>query len=98
MKNTNIIYLTLLIIAVGGVTACKKFLDPPLKGVYDESQLASKKGVNGLLINAYATLDGPEGTQSGGASNWEWGSIAGGDAYKGTEFTDRTDDNPVMRF
>ncbi len=24
--------------------------------------------------------------------------MAGGDAYKGTELADRTDDNPVMRF
>lgn len=98
MKNKKIIYLTVLVILVTGAIACKKFLNPSLKGVYDESQLASKKGVNGLLINAYATLDGPEGSISGGASNWEWGSITGGDAYKGTELADRTDDNPVMRF
>src|SRR5688500_13430 len=98
MKNKKIIYLTALIIAVTGITACKKFLNPPLKGIYDESQLLSKKDVNGLLINAYATLDGREGAISEGASNWEWGSMAGGDAYKGTEFTDRVDDNPIMRF
>jgi starch-binding outer membrane protein, SusD/RagB family len=98
MKNKKIIYVFVLLFALAGITACKKFLNPPLKGVYDESQLASKKGVNGLLVNAYATLDGPEGTISTGASNWEWGSMAGADAYKGTEFTDRTDDNPVMRF
>lgn len=98
MKSKNIIYLSLLVVTAGSITACKKFLNPPLKGVYDESQLASKKGVNGLLINAYATLDGPEGSISGGASNWEWGSMAGGDAYKGTELADRTDDNPLMRF
>ncbi len=99
MKNKKIIYLSILI-AFGliGIISCKKLLNPPLKGVYDESQLASKKGVNGLLINAYATLDGPEGTISTGASNWEWGSMAGADAYKGTELADRTDDNPVMRF
>jgi starch-binding outer membrane protein, SusD/RagB family len=98
MKNKKIVYLTLLIIAVAGITACKKFLSPPLKGVYDEAQLGNKKGVDGMLINAYATLDGPEGTISTGASNWEWGSMAGADAYKGTEFTDRVDDNPIMRF
>jgi len=99
MKNKNIIYITLLIAAAATCfAACKKFLDPSLQGVYDEAQLANKKGVNGLLINAYATLDGPEGSISGGASNWEWGSMAGADAYKGTEFIDRTDDNAIMRF
>lgn len=51
-----------------------------------------------MLINAYATLDGRESQQNGGASNWLWGSIRGGDAYKGTEPTDMVDANPVMRF
>ncbi|MDX2045677.1 MAG: RagB/SusD family nutrient uptake outer membrane protein [Chitinophagaceae bacterium] len=98
MKLRNIIYLAVLAFAVTGIAACKKFLNPPLKGVYDLSQLSNKKGVNGLLVNAYATLDGREGAISEGASNWEWGSMAGGDAYKGTEFSDRVDDNPIMRF
>jgi hypothetical protein len=98
MKNKKIIYPLMLAIAVMGFAACKKLLNPPLKGVYVESQLTNKKGVNGLLINAYATFDGREGSISEGASNWEWGSMAGGDAYKGTELADRTDDNPIMRF
>ena len=98
MKVRNIIYLILIIGAISGIAACKKFLNPPLKGVYDLNQLTNKKGINGLLVNAYATLDGREGALSEGASNWEWGSMAGGDAYKGTEFTDRVDDNPIMRF
>ncbi|KAK6033608.1 SusD family protein [Ostertagia ostertagi] len=51
-----------------------------------------------MLINAYATLDGIQDQQNGGASNWLWGSIRGGDAYKGTEFTDMIDANPIMRF
>lgn len=98
MKNKKIIFLLLLVTAISGFIACKKLLNPSLKGVYDEAQLANKKGVNGLLVNAYATLDGTEASISGGASNWEWGSMAGGDAYKGTELADRVDDNPVMRF
>ncbi len=98
MKKKNIIYLTIFILAVSGITACKKFLNPPLRGVYDVSQLTNKKGVNGLLITAYSTLDGRPGGISEGASNWEWGSMAGGDAYKGTELADRVDDNPIMRF
>lgn len=98
MTHKKRVFLLVVIVAVTAFVACKKFLNPPLKGVYDESQLANKKGVNGLLVNAYATLDGREGAISEGASNWEWGSICGGDAYKGTELADRTDDNPVMRF
>lgn len=100
MKNKHILFSLSLIITLGGISACKKFLDPSLKGIYTEDQLINKKGINGMLINAYATLDGlPDGTtQSSGGSNWEWGSMAGGDAYKGTELADRVDDNPVMRY
>ncbi len=79
--------------------SCKdKFLDQPPQGVYDEASLTNKKGLNGILINTYATLDGVEATWYGGASNWVWGSVTGGDAYKGSEFSDQTDVNPVMRF
>ena len=76
----------------------KKFLEKLPQGVYDLSSLANKKGVDGMLINAYATLDGIQDQQNGGASNWLWGSIRGGDAYKGTEPTDMVDANPIMRF
>jgi len=76
----------------------KKFLEKTPEGVYDLLSLTNKRGVDGMLINAYATLDGREGQQHGGASNWLWGSIRGGDAYKGTEPTDQVDGNPVMRF
>lgn len=68
------------------------------QGVYDLASLTNKKGVDGMLINAYATLDGRQDQQNGGASNWLWGSIRGGDAYKGTEPTDMVDANPAMRF
>ena len=81
------------------ISGCSdKFLDQPPQGVYDLGSLSNKKGVDGLLINAYATLDGRQDQQNGGASNWLWGSIRGGDAYKGTEFSDMVDANPVMRF
>jgi starch-binding outer membrane protein, SusD/RagB family len=97
---------TKLIAALSVVTAaiiifiaCKKsFLDQLPQGVYDEASLANRKGINGMLINAYATLDGQSGTWYAGASNWLWGSVRGGDAYKGSEPSDQIDGNPVMRF
>lgn len=92
-----------IILSVLGSTimiySCKdKFLEKLPQGVYDLASLTNKKGVEGMLINAYATLDGIQDQQNGGASNWLWGSIRGGDAYKGTEFTDMIDANPAMRF
>lgn len=79
--------------------SCKEsFLDLPPLGAYDGASLTNKKGLNGILINAYATLDGQEGTWYAGASNWVWGSVVGLDSYKGSEPTDQTDINPVMRY
>lgn len=97
--NHKFLRTSLVAAAMGvGLYACKsEFLEPVPQGIYSETQLTNKQGLNGMLINTYATLDGQEGTQSGGASNWEWGSIRGGDAYKGTEPSDRVDDNPIVR-
>jgi len=98
MKKRLIISISAIaLIAI--IYSCKKeFLEKKPQGVYDLGSLTNKKGVDGMLINAYATLDGIQDQQNGGASNWLWGSIRGGDAYKGTEFTDMIDANPIMRF
>ncbi len=98
MKNRLLIIAT-TISFTAILSSCKEeFLQIAPQGVYDLASLTNKKGVDGMLINAYATLDGREGQQNGGASNWLWGSIRGGDAYKGTEPTDMVDANPIMRF
>lgn len=97
--NTKVLLILTAIAGTSVLSGCKeKFLELPPQGVYDLTSLSNKKGVDGLLINAYATLDGRQEQQNGGASNWLWGSIRGGDAYKGTEFSDMNDANPVMRF
>jgi hypothetical protein len=66
--------------------------------VYSETQLANKKGVNGMLISSYATLDGRQGSWYEGGSNWVWGSVTGFDALKGSERTDQVDVNPIMLY
>ncbi|HTE26264.1 RagB/SusD family nutrient uptake outer membrane protein [Flavitalea sp.] len=97
--KTKVLLIITAITGTSMLSGCKKkFLELSPQGVYDLPSLSNKKGVDGLLINAYATLDGRQDQQNGGASNWLWGSIRGGDAYKGTEFSDMNDANPVMRF
>ena len=98
MKKRILIISSVIILSAIVYSCKKKFLDVSPQGVYDLASLTNKKGVDGMLINAYATLDGIQDQQNGGASNWLWGSIRGGDAYKGTEFTDMIDANPTMRF
>lgn len=95
----SIVIISSVILTAATIYSCKeKFLEQLPQGVYDLASLTNKKGVDGMLINAYATLDGRQDQQNGGASNWLWGSIRGGDAYKGTEPVDMVDANPVMRF
>jgi len=97
-----IIPLCLLLICA--VYACQKkgFLDKPALGKIDPVLLANKAGVESLLIGAYSELDGYGGAgtgQSAAPSNWMFGSIAGGDAYKGSDPSDgAADQTPVATF
>ncbi|WP_439696742.1 RagB/SusD family nutrient uptake outer membrane protein [Mucilaginibacter sp. AW1-7] len=96
-----IIPLCLLLIC--SVYACKKsFLDKPALGQIDPLLLSNKAGVESLLIGAYSELDGYGGKgsgQSAAPSNWMFGSITGGDAYKGSDPSDGANDQtPVATF
>jgi len=97
-----IIPLCLLLICA--VYACQKkgFLDKPALGKIDPVLLANKAGVESLLIGAYSELDGYGGAgtgQSSAPSNWMFGSITGGDAYKGSDPSDgAADQTPVATF
>jgi hypothetical protein len=69
--------------------SCKNFLDKAPGGALNQTQLANKAGVDGLLIGAYSLLDGvlqngPADPWTSGTNNWVYGGVAGGDAYKGS--------------
>ena len=90
MKRNKIKYLILgLFLLISISYSCKKdFLNIPPVGSLNPSILATQEGVEGLLVGAYATLDGYPGNGDGGwggaVSNWTFGSIAADDAYKGS--------------
>ncbi|SRR6266542_1625639 len=83
------------------IYACNKtFLDRTPQGSLTLSTLATRTGVNSLLIGAYAILDGenvpPAGTAYGSAgSNWVYGSVCADDSYKGSTPTDQPDATQV---
>ncbi len=103
MKYKKIMPFILTAIAI--IFACNKSrLDQPALGQLDETALANKHGVEGLLIGVYALLDGVGGDDfydpvlgpvgggggfSAGASNWIYGSICGNEAYKGSDEGDQ---------
>lgn len=73
--------------------ACNKtYLDIQATGSLSPDLVATKVGVAGALVGAYSLLDG-EGSNAGtgngpwatSSSNWVYGSVAGGDAHKGSD-------------
>lgn len=96
--------LIVFLLSLTIICACSKdFLDKePYTSVTPELLSQSLKGCESLLISAYSSLDGYAGWDNGNpwgaaASNWTYGSIAGGDAYKGSEANDQPDITPIER-
>jgi hypothetical protein len=101
MKNKVKMIAIATIAMVLGCT--EEFLDTtPFGAVTGTTLAANESGANSLLIAAYSNLDGFSGWDNGNpwgsaASNWTYGSVAGGDAYKGSEANDQPDITPIER-
>lgn len=107
MKRIGIKYIALigLPVTLATIFSCKHYLDKPPVGSLVPGVLATKAGVDGLLIGAYSMLDGVAGgnTNNGGgytswetsSTNWVYGGIASDDAYKGSNTTDQPDAAPI---
>ncbi len=100
-KNIMRLLAGSLVLVVLAVSCGKDFLETSPYGSVNNQLLAtSAKGANALLIAAYSNMDGfsgwDNGTPWGGAaSNWTFGSVCGGDAYKGSEAGDQPDITPL---
>ncbi|MEN7547515.1 RagB/SusD family nutrient uptake outer membrane protein [Rapidithrix thailandica] len=92
--------LVLLIVSATTYSCDDSFLDQPPIGAVGPDLIKDKRGVEGLLIGAYSLLDGAGGSGGWGASgtNWVYGSICSGEAYKGTDAGDQSDINPIERY
>lgn len=107
MKKSTFILLTVLVLTGQSFYSCKKALQQPPLGSVSEELVANKNGVNSLLIGAYAALYGMQGANQslgggeawqGSPSNWVFGSIAGGDASKGSDGSDQPAIDPIANF
>ena len=101
MKKYTII-IAGIISAVSVVVACKdSFLEEQPRGVFSESILINRQGIEGMLIGAYSLLDGAGGPTNdwfAAASNWVFGDVTSDDAYKGTDAGDQIEINPIERY
>ncbi|MEJ2902992.1 RagB/SusD family nutrient uptake outer membrane protein [Pedobacter panaciterrae] len=107
MKRSTYILLAVLLFTGQLFYSCKKALIQPPLGSLSEELVANKNGVNGLLIGAYAALDGMQGgdVALGGGdawqaspTNWVFGSVVGGDASKGSDGADQPAIDPIANF
>lgn len=100
-KKTKYLILAGFIV-FGTLVACKKsFLDKPPLGTLNPQIVATKAGVQGLLIGAYSLVDGEGASGDGfasGASNWIYGGVASDDAYKGSDPSDVADAAPFEQW
>jgi hypothetical protein len=80
MKKYQILFLLMSILTI---SSCSKgFLDYTPKGKVSDEQLNTAANVDGMCIAAYAALGNDDFTVPY-VHTWAWGSVRGGDAYKG---------------
>src|SRR5215217_300011 len=105
MKLKNILSI---LQALSGIcmVSCEDALDIGAQGALSEEQLNTRAGVDALLRGAYAALDAQQrdnanlsGTSGWEASptNWVFGSIAGGEAHKGSDGSDQPAIDAIAR-
>lgn len=102
-KAKYVVFMTMII---GLAISCSEdFLNKAPLGVTSENIFYDAKGVNALLTGTYAMVGGKGDTFENwditwGASvtNWTFGAIAGGDAYKGSTETDQIPVNEIERW
>ncbi len=102
LLRSKLVIATAVLTTLGAITfACKDFLDQSPQGTVDEATLGTKNGVEGSLIAAYRSLDcssSSAGSWGCAASNWVWGSVPSGDAYKGSNLGDQQPINTIETY
>lgn len=78
MKNFKYILLMMFTVLV----SCKKVLDEPAQGVVSSEDLGTPENIDKMVIAAYSAL-GNDHYTSPYSSMWPYGSVRGGDTYKG---------------
>jgi hypothetical protein len=106
MRRIHFKYFILIGIVVAlsvTIHSCKKDINVAPVGSLSPGVLASKAGVDGLLIGAYSMLDGYTSLPANGYTSWEtsmdnwvYGSVAADDAFKGSNTTDQPNIPPLV--
>ncbi len=99
-KNSNrkVLFLSVALTLLAVVSCKDSFLTVNPTGQLSDAVLSTNAGLQGLLIGVYQKLHGAQGSFWAGGDNTLFGSIKGGDAYKGSEPSDQGNALPIERF
>lgn len=100
IKNIPLLLGVAAVIALMTFGCKQSFLVNQPVGALGDATVATKAGVNELLIGCYASLSG-QTTGTGwdvATDNWLYGSVCGGDAHKGSDDGDQADAYSIARF
>ncbi len=103
MKTNLIKYGLTLGLATLLVTACNdEFLTRDPQGQYSPTALKTANGVEGILLGAYAMIDGTgldgQDPWMNDIQSWVFGGIASDDAYKGTDAGDQPEESFIEKY
>jgi hypothetical protein len=98
----SLILTGLTLIGLLATNSCgDKFLERTPQGQYSPAVTATPSGVEALLVGTYGLLDGVGANTTawhGAVSNWVFGGLTSGDAYKGTDAGDQPEQTSIERF
>ncbi len=103
MKTKIVKYGLAATALLASVTACNdEFLTREPQGQYSPAALKSAGGVEGLLLGAYAMVDGQgldgQAPWNNDIQSWVFGGIASDDAYKGTDSGDQPEQSFIEKY
>lgn len=99
MKNCIYKKIVLLVtVAFFTVTCSEDFLTIRPLGSVDRNTLMNSVGIEMIVTGAYSYINPPLYGWGKDPNNWTFGSICGGDAYKGTEAGDQPPINELERY
>ena len=77
--------VSLVVAALVMCSCADSFLSEEPVGEFMHEQVESEENIEGIVIGAYAVLDGYYASDAinSGCSNWQFGDVVSGDAYKG---------------
>lgn len=103
MKNTYFkIAAATLVLGVSTTSCQEEFLETIPQGQFSTVGLENAQGVEGILLGAYAMIDGygldGQAGWNGTIDNWVYGGVVSDDAYKGTDAGDQPEQSFLEAF